>query len=244
MTFASYIICATPRSGSTLLCDLLAATGSAGRPASYYRRQSIPRWTERLGVPPGDERAYLDAVVREGRGDSASFGLRLMWESLPELSARLAPLFPTSETDRARLEAAFGPTAFIHLARADKVAQAVSRVKALQTGLWHLGADGSERERNAPEAAAGYDPALIRQFVDELEADERAWSDWFARHDIAPLELTYDALSADPVATLRQVLGHLGLDPSAADDVAPRTARLADAQSQDWIARFKREAGL
>jgi LPS sulfotransferase NodH len=33
---ASYLICATPRSGSTLLCDALDATGIAGHPAEHF----------------------------------------------------------------------------------------------------------------------------------------------------------------------------------------------------------------
>jgi LPS sulfotransferase NodH len=33
---ASYLICATPRSGSTLLCDALESTGIAGRPAEHF----------------------------------------------------------------------------------------------------------------------------------------------------------------------------------------------------------------
>jgi len=241
MTPASYLICATPRSGSTLLCDLLTATGAAGRPASYYRRQSIPRWGERLGVLPGDDRAYLGAVLTEGRGGTGLFGMRLMWETLSELIARLAGLYPTVIGDRASLEAAFGPIAFIHLSRADKVAQAVSRVKALQSGLWHMGADGTERERGAAEAPQGYDPMLIRQFVDELEADERGWANWFATEAITPLELTYDDLSANPAATARQMLLALNLDPSIADGIAPRTGRMADAQSAEWITRFRSE---
>ena len=32
----SYLICATPRSGSTLLCDALGGTGIAGRPAEHF----------------------------------------------------------------------------------------------------------------------------------------------------------------------------------------------------------------
>jgi len=30
----SYVVCATPRSGSTLLCELLKSTGVAGHPVS------------------------------------------------------------------------------------------------------------------------------------------------------------------------------------------------------------------
>ena len=33
---ASYLICATPRSGSTMLCDALEGTGIAGRPAEHF----------------------------------------------------------------------------------------------------------------------------------------------------------------------------------------------------------------
>ena len=33
---ASYLLCATPRSGSTLLCDALEGTGIAGRPAEHF----------------------------------------------------------------------------------------------------------------------------------------------------------------------------------------------------------------
>ena len=33
---ASYLICATPRSGSTMLCDALEGTGIAGRPEEHF----------------------------------------------------------------------------------------------------------------------------------------------------------------------------------------------------------------
>ncbi len=42
----SYIICATPRTGSTFLCDLLAATGVAGAPDSFFMRDVDPVWAE------------------------------------------------------------------------------------------------------------------------------------------------------------------------------------------------------
>lgn len=202
MTYASLILCATPRSGSTLLCDLLAATGLAGRPASFYRREGIDEWAERLGVPPGEgaafERAYLEAVRRKGTGDTGVFALRLMWSSLPELSARLAQLFPGLSSDAARLERAFGTPLYLHLSRRDKVAQAVSRLKAEQTGLWHLAADGSERERTTPPQAPRYDGDRLAAFAAEAEADDAAWTTWFAQQSIAPLRVHYEDVSAIP----------------------------------------------
>jgi LPS sulfotransferase NodH len=37
-TESSYLVCGTPRSGTSLLCRLLAATGVAGRPEEYFWR--------------------------------------------------------------------------------------------------------------------------------------------------------------------------------------------------------------
>lgn len=245
MAHASLILCATPRSGSTLLCDLLAATGLAGRADSFYRRQDIHEWAEQLGVPPGEgaafERAYLDAVRREGTGDTGVFALRLMWPSLPELSARLAQLFPGLPSDAARFERAFGAPLYLHLSRRDKVAQAVSRLKAEQTGLWHLAADGSERERTAPPQAPRYDGDRLAGFVAEAESDDTAWTAWFAQQSITPLRLHYEDVSADPRTAVATILSALGRNPEAAQAVEVQTARMADAVSLTWIDRFTRE---
>ena len=45
----TYLICATQRSGSTLLCELLKQTGVAGRPEEYFEAQF------ETGVPPAAE---------------------------------------------------------------------------------------------------------------------------------------------------------------------------------------------
>jgi LPS sulfotransferase NodH len=248
MTIASYIICATPRSGSTLLCDLLLETGKAGKPASYYRRQSIPYWAEHLGVPlphaPGEvefERTYLSAVIREGKGDTGIFGLRLMWENARELSIRLESFYPELENDRSRFAKAFGQVGFLHLSRQDKIAQAISRLKAEQSGLWHVAADGSERERVAAHRAPAYDAERIAAFIDEAETHDAAWRRWFAEQGIEPLHLTYEALTADPRRSLAAVLRHLGLDERLAEAADVKTRKMADQQSHEWAARFRAE---
>lgn len=245
MAAASYLICATPRSGSTLLCDLLKQTGVAGRPASLYRRQSVDHYVERFGIAPGEgskfERRYLDAAILYGTGDTGMFGMRLMWPSMPELQDKLRPLFPQQPTDAGRLTTAFGTPLYIHLQRQDRVAQAISRAKAEQSGLWHRGADGSERERVKPPQTASYDAAQLARFIAEATAEEAAWQRWLRAENIAPLELTYEALSADPIAVLATVLVALGCDPAIAADVAPQTARLADAESAAWAERYRAE---
>ncbi|HET8726620.1 MAG TPA: Stf0 family sulfotransferase [Alphaproteobacteria bacterium] len=245
MAVGAYLVCATPRSGSTLLCDLLAGTGAAGRPDSFYRRESIADFCRSWGVALGEgvrfERRYLAAVITAGTDDTGMFGMRLMWPSLRELTAKVTALFPRQTTDGDRIAAAFGTPVYIHLRRCDRIGQAVSRSKAEQSGLWHRGADGSNRELARPYRPPRYDAAALKRFLAEIDEHEAAWSGWFAAQDIAPLELTYEELSDDPAAALAYVLAALGCDPTLAAHAKPMTARLADAQSRRWAARFAAE---
>ena len=185
----------------------------------------------------------FSAVIAEGRGGADVFGLRLQRHSFDFFIEKLAVLHPRPATDRERFETAFGRTLFIHLAREDKVEQAVSYVKAEQSGLWHRAPDGSELERLSPPRELRYDPDLVGRQVEAMAAMDAAWIDWFEREGIAPLRLAYDRLAADPVGTLAVVLKELGLDASAASGVKPGVAKLADETSRQWVARFRAEQG-
>ena len=241
----SYIICATPRSGTTLLCDLLADTGVAGRPDSFFRLQSRRWWAQYLGVSvagwPDEtsfDQLFLTAAIQQGTAGPGVFGMRLMWRDLDNLAQRLGVFYPGLSSDSARLRAAFGPTCFVHLSREDKIAQAVSRIKAEQSGLWHVDANGVERERVKPAQAPVYDAQALAQQVAECERHDAAWVNWFAQQSIQAVRITYEALSDNPQATLAIVLSALGQDPAIAATVKPSTTKLADSQSHEWVNRF------
>ncbi len=246
--YKAYIICTTPRSGSTLLCRLLSATAVAGKPESYFHLPSVASWTERLNLPlqqiEDDEdllRAALTAIHKLGTGSTNTFGLRLMRMSFGFLMQKLDSLYPGLPSDRARFEAVFGRTLFIHLTRGDKVAQAVSRTKAEQTGLWHMAADGSELERLAPPQPPRYDPDQITHHIKELTEYDAAWTEWFDQEDIDPVRIKYEELSAFPSAAVAGILDRLGLDSAPAKGLVPEVAKLADETSRFWVERYKAE---
>ncbi len=242
-----YIICGTPRTGSTLLCGLLKAHG-LGDPHSFYRRQNISEWAEGWGLPPREtlgevafQRAYLKAAISEGRGCTDVFGFRLMKETLAELSAILDRLFPGLPSDRARLERAFGPVVFLHLSRRDKLAQAISLVRAQQSGLWHRAPDGTEIERLAPPAPPAYDFARLSASLADLEAQDDGWHLWFGAEGITPLSLTYEAVAENPAAALARVCEALGRPAPDPAKVHPGTARLSDDVNEDWTTRYRKD---
>lgn len=246
--FASYVLCGTPRSGSTLLCGMLEASGVAGRPASFFRREDVADWARAWGLPqdlgpdaPGFDRAYLDAMRREGSAGTGMFGLRLMAGSLDEAARRLNRALGRDLGAVQALEAAFGPVLFVHLSRRDTVAQAVSLARAEQSGIWHRRADGSVLEGGAAARPTAYDRARIAALAGELRRDEAAWGAVFGSGSIRPLRLAYEDVAAEPRAALARVLDALGLDPGAARGVPVGTARLADADSRAWARRFREE---
>ncbi len=244
----SYIICDTPRSGTTLLCDLLTETGIAGHPDSFFRLESRQWWAEHLNVSTEKwvgtsafSQQFLSAVLQEGTGQTSVFGMRLMWRDFDSLIKGLDNIYPGIANDKMRLSEAFGSTRFVHLTREDKVAQAISRFKAEQSGLWHINTDGTERERLSPESNPAYDAQAISSLVSEYKKHDTAWNNWFTEQNIQPIRIKYEKLAIDPQGTLAKTMSALGLDPTIAKSVTPKTKIMANMESHQWATRIRME---
>ncbi|MCE7997849.1 MAG: Stf0 sulfotransferase [Rhodobiaceae bacterium] len=227
-----------------MLCDLMSGTGVLGRPASFYRPESIPDRAAQLGInhEPGSEefeRPYLAAIRKEGSDATGTFGLRLMWETIEDLRDRLSPLFPDQQNDADLFECAFGHPLYIHLVREDKVAQAVSLVRAKQSGQWHLASDGTVRQGAMDPSPITYDVQAIEQEIASLSSDDAAWEKWFAAQRLSPVQVTYEELANSPAAVIAALLRALGCDPTIAQSVAPLTSKMADDESRQWADRYR-----
>lgn len=247
----SYIICSTPRTGSTLLCDLLASTGVAGDPDSFFMRDVDPVWARRWCLPARDGlseaeycAAYLRAAIAAGRGATPIMGLRLMRENLDDLSATIYTVYPGLPSDRDRLQAAFGEILYIHLTREDKLAQAVSLVRAEQSGLWHMAPDGTELERMAPPREPEYDFHRIGAKLAELERFDAGWRSWFEDQGIVPLKVGYESLSETPAEAVGRICRSLGVPEPEAGSLKANVAKLSDATNAEWVRRYRAEADL
>src|SRR3954447_22747314 len=90
----SYLVCGTPRTGSTYLCDLLASTGVAGYPESYFREPDQHGWARRFGVRVSndgsfDYSAFVEGAVQAGTSANGVFAARIMWGTLDVVVRRL-----------------------------------------------------------------------------------------------------------------------------------------------------------
>jgi LPS sulfotransferase NodH len=234
----SYLVCATPRSGSTLLCGLLDSSGVAGHPASYFDPRGLQEYADSWGIDrPDDGRAdavYVGAALAAGRTPNRVFGARVMAETRSGLVADLAVLAGPGLSDLDLLTTQLGRLRFVHLRRVDVVAQAVSWARSLQTHFWHPGevmAPGGEDPR--------YDELLIGELVARIESLETGWATWFADQQIVPCEVTYEELAAEPPGTAMRVLNWLGLEVPQERRLTTTHRRQADHLNEDWINAYK-----
>ena len=238
--YDSYIICTSPRSGSTLLCRMLRNTGLAGHPESWFHRPDIEDWRRALELTDGASlQDIVDAAKNAGRAGTDMFGLRLQRHSFDYAMAQFHKLCPGRSSDPACLEACFGRILYVHLERVDTLAQAVSYVHATQSGLWHRHADGSELERLSEPEPEQYNEEAITRQMQSLGQQNTAWRNWFDHHGIAPLRLQYESLAQEPKSGAARVMKALGVSFDM-DDLALPTARLSDSVNQDWIARYRK----
>jgi LPS sulfotransferase NodH len=165
-----------------------------------------------------------------------------MRRNLDDLSALIDKVFPGLPSDKDRHQAAFGRTLYVHLAREDKLAQAVSLIKAEQTGLWHIAPDGREIERLAPPQEPRYDFDEIAGKLAQLEQHDAAWQTWFESEGIEPLRIGYESLAANPGEAICRICRALGVPEPAPSSLRPGVAKLADAISLEWMRNYRRDA--
>lgn len=261
---SAYLVCATPRSGSTLLCEMLRATGVAGSPREHFevlRHSGRPRQPREYFADVADPRvlellaplepdrpsgelpsAWRERIVRGGQTPNGVWGGKLMWGHVADLLARARALDDLRGADLLTvLRVLLGDVRFVFITRADKVSQAVSLWRAVQTRRWRAEASAPRRPHDAV-----YHFGAIDHLVRRLEADEAAWRAWFETMPTGPgrpLELAYEAIADEPRAAVEQVLGFCGFTGVAIGDPPLRHQR--DALSQEWVVRYltqKREA--
>jgi LPS sulfotransferase NodH len=254
---AAYLVCATPRSGSTLICEMLARTGVAGRPQEYFEalkatgRPRQPREyfagvddPEVLSLlpataPPAPEpepfEARLREVVREGTTPNGVFGAKLMWGHQADLQKRLRQLPGLHRRGPAeRLAAVLGDVKYVHVRRDDVVAQAISLWRAVQTSAWRAEDENGHQPR--------YSFAGVDHLVRMLRSHDRSWRRWFRTHGVEPLELRYEEIDADPPAAVRRTLEHIGIAGELKGPVPrPSLQRQADEVSQAWADAYRRD---
>lgn len=278
----SYLVCATPRSGSTLVCHALEETGVAGKPEEYFealRHSGRPRRPEEYfaGVedqsirdhlgersigsepPPRSplwSRAaydrYLDWAFEAGTTPNGMFGAKLMWGYFGDFVSLLRNIPEFRDVPLAELlPSVFPEVTFVRVVRADKLRQAVSLWKAVQTATWRedqaqakaasVEEDGSPPYRNfleehRPQLRFHY--RAIDHLLHRILVEEASWDAFFEHAGIKPILVLYENFADDYETSTLRLLDRLDLAPPPGFAFEPRMKRQSDRVNDDWTRRY------
>ena len=277
----SYIVCATPRSGSTLVCQALKDTGVAGHPEEFFealRHSGRPRRPEEyfegvddrsildhlgergIGTEPQQRsplwsRAaydrYLEWAFEAGTTPNGVFGAKLMWGYFNDFVSLLRNIPAYSGLPLAELlPAVFPDLTFVRVVRANKVRQAVSLWKAVQTATWRqedaASSGGVSEAGQAPYRSFLEDhrPQLrfhygaIEHLLGQILAQEAHWDTFFEHARIKPVLVLYENFAADYEVSTRNVLDRLSLELPPGRELEPRMRKQSDGINDDWTRRY------
>lgn len=188
----SYIVASSYRSGSNYFCWELWRTGVLGAPVEFLNPyDALPVLMNRFKASsPAD---YITKLIQRRSSKNGVFGLKTHSHHF-EVFLKQYP----------QLLEALAPVTFIHINRRNKLAQAVSMAKALQTDFWT-----SRIESERPPVQ--YDRELIAKCLEEVEQQELKWPRWFEAHNIEPFRVVYEDLIADTPKVIRKSLSSSAL---------------------------------
>jgi LPS sulfotransferase NodH len=256
----SYLVCATQRSGSTLLCELLKGTEVAGvpeesfevlrstglprQPREYFQDPALADIAERLALMnPGEpERSgqfegWFKYAIQRGTSRNGVFATKMMWNYFDDFRERVRELPGLQDvTFNDALEVLFPQLRIVFVRRRDKLAQAVSLWKALQTQQWRNEADPFESDLRVE-----YDYVALKHLVNELHRWDARWEDWFHATGREPIRVIYEEFVTSRAATIGRVLDALDIAPREPESNSGPMRPQADDVSRDWVARFRHD---
>jgi LPS sulfotransferase NodH len=270
----SYLICATPRSGSTLLCEALKGTGVAGVPEEYFealRHSGRPRRPQEYFIGAQDRtilrhlgehtsldgrpapsplwdrhdyEPYLSAALAQGTTPNGVFGAKLMWGYLGDFVSLLREIPAYRELPiQELLPTVFPDLRYVRVVRANKVRQAVSLWKAVQTATWRSEDDESETV-DAADTSNGIGPRLkfhfgaIAHLLDQILAQEACWDAFFEHCAVQPHVVVYEDFIDSYEQTTLAVLADIGVDPPEGIEFERRMQPQTDDINRRWAQRF------
>src|SRR5262249_9553606 len=134
---------------------------------------------------------YVQRLARVRTSPNGVFGFMAHWEQFDWMQeAEILPYFRALTV--------------IYVERRDRLAQAVSRVRALQTGQW--------TSRHPIANKPHYERAAIERSIDKLERDIACWEAFFEQSRVRPIRLAYEDFDKAPDTAVNAVLRSFGIE--------------------------------
>jgi LPS sulfotransferase NodH len=231
-----YVIGSEGRAGTGLLAHALWSTGVLGRPEEYFNQPDLETYAAQwhVDVPrtESDSADYIGAYNKASSSPNGVSGLKVMTGSLStigELTGCQAAADPTE------ILLSLGISIVFLILRKDKVATAVSKWRAQQTGEFKR-----FQGRGAVSSAEIGLPSdeTMQLLIDESDRADSYWSSLDSER-IAVHEFVYEDFSQDIEGTVAQIADQLGIRRAQISSGARLPLRITDERLEGFIADYK-----
>ncbi|NES66071.1 MAG: hypothetical protein F6K24_12815 [Okeania sp. SIO2D1] len=226
-----YIICITPRSGSSWLTEILSKTKILGNPEEWFNPGNLPGIIQNR-YPCLDVIEYFDCIKRTQCTENKVFGMELSFFQYQLVCEALEKTKNDSSLSLLNLE----KNKSIYLYRLDLVAQAVSLYRAVETGMFH------SAQKNASEKALidfDYSEDKIWNWLIHILQQEFGWQQSFSKKGISPLCLTYEEIWSNPNLTKLRIINHVLGKSNQVDEISSYNhTKIANSKSNEIVTKF------
>ena len=232
------IICFTPRSGSSLLTELIQQTGRLGHAGEFLNPEFIPKILQ--SSPASSPYEHLVRVLNHTKSRNGVASIEVTWFHLALFFQSLA-IDPMTRQMPWPLDSS---SYFVYLNRDNFVAQAISLYKATESGLFHATQIG-KGDQHAEHSKLKFDSEKIKHWCEHLLQQEFGFEKWFVAHGIHPLRLRYEEFIENKKISISLIGDYIGEDVRkelmSSDENNTGHKKLSDSLSADFEKRFIEE---
>jgi trehalose 2-sulfotransferase len=240
------LLCATHRTGSNVLEQYLKASQVAGRPREYYSPDLAKDFAKQKQLPDPEQSfiAYHRAILERWTTSNGIFAAKIMWRHVQAIHDQVAVdpagIAYARGTPWETITALHPAPMVVHVTRRDKVRQAISMLRAKQSGLFstvHLD-KGVKQATNPGE----YDFHLLHYHVEKFAKEDAAWVALFREHGVPVQTIVFEEFVKDPQTQTVALLEALGLpEPTEWYWPAVLIRPQSDPASIEWAQRYQED---
>lgn len=181
-------------------------------------------------------------AIEQGTSSNGVFGAKLMWGYFDDFIGKLRQIPVYEQIDLpALLPQVFPNLHYIQIIRRDKVRQAISFWRAVETNTWAWTGD----KKPIPEKEPSFNYEAIRNLEKEIVTHEAAWKNYFEVCQIKPYVVIYEEFVPRYEETARDVLQFLDIPiPSDLKFAERKMKRQSDDLTEKWVEAYYHQQKL
>ncbi len=200
-----YLICSSPRCGSTLLGQMMYDTKIMGDPLEYFNPSYLNAYFRRFGGNEESVEGIVSKLETIRTSPNGKFGIQIHFRHFVDL-------FKSAESPAA-VDFLNSFDRIIFMRRHDRMAQAISLYRARTTGIWSsLENDFRAKKgcstKNLPDTP--FDPVRISECLYWISAQDSGWMNLFNKIDIPFFEIYYEDFMEKWEESCCDVISYLG----------------------------------